>query len=84
MSGETERPLAVTPAEAARLLSIGKSTVYALCAAGELECVRIGVGESGVRIPRDAVDAYFQRKREQSAARHAPSQITALKGRGRR
>lgn len=48
----SEKPLLICPAEAARLLSLAPRTIYALVAAGTLPCVRIG---RSVRIPRKAV-----------------------------
>jgi excisionase family DNA binding protein len=47
--------LLLTPAEAAELLAVSRSTVYELLAAGVLESVHIGRSR---RIPRDALDAY--------------------------
>lgn len=48
----TDAPLLLTPAEAARLLSLAPRTIYALMASRHLPCVRIG---RSVRIPRKAV-----------------------------
>ena len=47
-----KEPLLLTPAEAARLLSLAPRTIYALVAARQLPCVRFG---RSVRIPRKAV-----------------------------
>ncbi|WP_035931936.1 MULTISPECIES: helix-turn-helix domain-containing protein [Pseudofrankia] len=50
----------LTPAEAAELLGLGRSTVYELLASGELESICIGRAR---RIPRDALDSYVARLR---------------------
>ncbi|ETA03993.1 transcriptional regulator [Frankia sp. CcI156] len=52
--------LLLTPAEAAEILAVGRSTVYELLAAGDLESVRIGRSR---RIPRAALDAFVRRLR---------------------
>ena len=52
--------LLLTPAEAAELLGLGRSTVYELLASGELESICIGRAR---RIPRDALDGYVARLR---------------------
>lgn len=48
--------LLVSPAEAARLLSIGRSKVYLLMASGTLESVHIG---SSRRIPVASLDRFI-------------------------
>lgn len=55
--------LLVSIAEAARLLSIGRSKVYELISDGELETVHIG---RAARVPRVAVDDYVERLRNAS------------------
>lgn len=50
--------LLLTPEDAARALSIGRSKLYELLAARELQSVRIG---SSRRIPVDALAAYVER-----------------------
>ena len=52
--------LLLTPAEAAELLGLGRSTVYELLASGDLESVCIGRAR---RIPHDALLAYVGRLR---------------------
>ncbi|OAA26555.1 DNA-binding protein, excisionase family [Frankia sp. EI5c] len=52
--------LLFTPAEAAEILAIGRTTVYELLATGALESVRIGRSR---RIPRAALNAYVRRLR---------------------
>ncbi|KLL09503.1 excisionase family DNA-binding protein, partial [Protofrankia coriariae] len=50
--------LLLTAAEAAAVLGVGRSTVYELMAAGQIESVRIGRSR---RIPRAALVAYVDR-----------------------
>ncbi|MBL7498161.1 helix-turn-helix domain-containing protein [Frankia sp. CNm7] len=58
--------LLLTPAEAAELLGLGRSTVYELLAVGDLESVLIGRAR---RIPHAALVAYIERLRgEQNGA----------------
>lgn len=52
--------LLLTPERAAEQLDIGRTTVYGLIAAGELESVRIGRSR---RVPADALVAYVERLR---------------------
>ena len=54
----TEDRLLLTPEEAARRLSVGRSHLYLKIASGEIESVRIGRSR---RIPRHALDAYVAR-----------------------
>lgn len=54
--------LLLTPAEAADLLGLGRSTIYELMAAGDLESLCIGRAR---RIPHDALAAYIERLRGQ-------------------
>jgi excisionase family DNA binding protein len=58
--GGTVTKLLLTPAEAAELLGLGRSTVYELLAGGDLESICIGRAR---RIPRDALLAYVERLR---------------------
>jgi len=48
-------PLLLTIFEAAALLAVGRTTVYELIGAGELETVHIG---RSVRVPADALEGY--------------------------
>lgn len=58
-------PLLLTPAEAARRLSLGRSTLYQLVLTGEIESIKIGKSR---RIPAAALAEYVDRKlREQGA-----------------
>ena len=56
--------LLLTPAEAAELLGLGRSTVYELLASGALESICIGRAR---RIPRDALDGYVAQLRGQQS-----------------
>jgi excisionase family DNA binding protein len=58
----TERPdrvLLLTIIEAAHVLSIGRTTMYELVAAGEIDVVHIG---RAVRVPVAALDAFVARQ----------------------
>jgi excisionase family DNA binding protein len=58
----TERPdrvLLLTIVEAARVLSIGRTTMYELVAAGEIDVVHIG---RAVRVPVAELDAFVARQ----------------------
>ncbi|MFG2263412.1 excisionase family DNA-binding protein [Streptomyces sp. NPDC048720] len=57
--------LLLTVEEAARRLGIGRTTCFALIAAGELESVKVG---SLRRIPAEALVAYVSRLRDASAS----------------
>jgi excisionase family DNA binding protein len=50
-------PLLVSIDDAAQLLGVGRTTAYAMLAAGELPRIRIG---RCVRIPRSAVDRFIE------------------------
>ncbi|OHV40823.1 MULTISPECIES: helix-turn-helix domain-containing protein [Pseudofrankia] len=54
--------LLLTPVEAAELLGLGRSTVYELLTAGNLESVQIGRAR---RIPHAALLAYIDRLRDE-------------------
>jgi excisionase family DNA binding protein len=59
----TERPdgvLLLTIVEAARVLSIGRTTMYELVGAGEIEVVHIG---RSARVPVGALHEYVERRR---------------------
>jgi excisionase family DNA binding protein len=58
-------PLLLTILETAALLSVGRSTVYELIGAGELETVHIG---RSVRVPADALRWYISRLRRKPIA----------------
>ena len=50
-------PLVMTPAEVARLLGIGRNSVYALLRSGALRSIRVG---KLLKIPRAALEEYLQ------------------------
>ena len=50
-------PLLLPPAEAARLLSVGRSTLYELMESGAIPFVKIGRSR---RIRREALEAYIE------------------------
>jgi excisionase family DNA binding protein len=67
--------LLLTPAEAAEVLSIGRTKVYELMADGDLVSVRIG---NSRRVPLDAVNEFVARLEEQARpALHAPARLVA-------
>ncbi|WP_226352837.1 excisionase family DNA-binding protein [Pseudonocardia sp. ICBG601] len=60
----SEARIVLTVEEAAELLGIGRTLMYALVAAGEVESVRIGRLR---RIPRDALVVYVESLRGSAA-----------------
>ena len=66
----TEVPMLLRAEEAARLLSLGRSTVFAMLATGELPSVRIG---RAVRVPRVALEAWIRARTEHRAEEQLPS-----------
>ena len=62
---DTSAPLLLTPQEAARRLSIARSSLYELLLTGEIVSLKIGRSR---RVPLDALAEYIDRKvREQGA-----------------
>jgi excisionase family DNA binding protein len=64
---ETERPngvLLLTMIEAARVLSIGRTTMYELVGTGDLDVVHIG---RSARVPVAALEQYVERRRAEGA-----------------
>ena len=59
MDRTDERSILLRVEEAARLLSMSRSKVYQLIAAGALPTVRI---DASVRIPRAALEAWLEAK----------------------
>ena len=55
--------LLLTPEEAAEVLGIGRTKVYALIAVGDLLSVRIG---NSRRVPRGAVDEFIARLEDEA------------------
>ncbi len=58
-------PLLLTVLETARLLGVGRTTIYELISAGELEVVHIG---RAARIPTSEAEAFVDRLRGQRAS----------------
>jgi excisionase family DNA binding protein len=58
--GHEGRVLLLTMIEAARVLSVGRTTMYALVGAGAIEVVRIG---RSVRVPVEALQAFVDQQR---------------------
>ncbi len=54
--------LLLTPDEAARRLSLSRTTLYELVLRGEIESLKIGRSR---RIPADALTAFIERKRQE-------------------
>ena len=59
---QTRAVLPLTMIEAARVLSIGRTTMYELVAAGEIDVVHIG---RSARVPVAAVEEFVERRRRQ-------------------
>ena len=57
--------LLLTPVEAAQVLGIGRSTVYELMRAGQLESVHIGACR---RVPAEAVHSFLLQLRAAASA----------------
>jgi excisionase family DNA binding protein len=58
--------IVLKPKEAASLLGVGRSTMYALLAAGVIPSIRIG---HAVRVPVDQLQQWLRRQSETSTAR---------------
>jgi excisionase family DNA binding protein len=65
-SNDDGRRLLLTIPQAAQRLGVGRTTVYQLTNAGELEVVHIG---RCARIPIASVDAFVERIRDQSVTK---------------
>ena len=62
MDRNTERheaPLLLRAEEAAKLLSLGRTTIFQMMASGELPCVRVG---RAVRVPRTALERWVRER----------------------
>ena len=55
---EAPPPLCITPIEAAQLLSIGRTKMYALLKSGEIPSVRVG---RKILIPNSKLEAWLHR-----------------------
>ena len=62
---ESTVPLLLTPAEAARRLSIARSSLYELLLTGEIVSIKIGRSR---RIPLDALSDFIDRKKRDQGA----------------
>lgn len=85
MTKISEARIVLTVEEAAELLGIGRTLMYALVAAGEVESVRIGRLR---RIPRDALVVYVEGLRGvprdgEEAHPTAERHVERLRGQGR-
>ena len=67
--------LLLTIRETADALGLGRSTVYELITAGELDVVRIG---RSARIPTASLEEFVQRHRSQRTSAPAPSSSVRL------
>ena len=56
-SGISEQPLLYRATEVAKMLGLGRSTVFAMMASGQLPTVRIG---RAVRIPRAGLERWLR------------------------
>lgn len=65
--GET-RPLLLSPEQAAERLAVGRTTVYALIASGELETVRVGRSR---RVVAESTDAFVTKLRAEQGQQAA-------------
>jgi excisionase family DNA binding protein len=59
-TGEVVGPMLLTIPQAARVLAIGRTSVYELIGSGSLEVVRIG---RSVRVPVEALESFVTDKR---------------------
>ncbi len=64
MSDHGNGALLLTMTEAARVLSVGRTTMYELVGAGEVEVVHIG---RSARVPVAALEEYVERRRAERA-----------------
>ncbi|MDP9370105.1 MAG: helix-turn-helix domain-containing protein [Chloroflexota bacterium] len=58
-----EQPLLLRAEEAAKILSLGRSTIFQMLASGELPVVRIG---RSVRIPRSELEIWIRARTERA------------------
>jgi excisionase family DNA binding protein len=63
-NGHAQEVLLLTMIEGARVLSVGRTTMYELVTAGEIEVVHIG---RAARVPRASIEAFVERLRRQRA-----------------
>jgi excisionase family DNA binding protein len=65
--GEVQRPLLLTVKEAAALIGIGRSTLYRLMEAGEVDSIHIGTSR---RIPLQSAYAFVERVTGSTISHH--------------
>ena len=75
-ASETIENLLLTVPEAAKALALGRTKVYELIGAGEIEVIHIG---RAVRVPAEAVAGFVARKRS-APVRHKPSDSAVAPG----
>lgn len=63
----------MTPQEAAKQLEVTRSTVYSLCASGQLGHERIGTGRGVIRISADDVARFRESARAKGLAMVKPA-----------
>ena len=63
-NGRGHEVLLLTMVDAARVLSVGRTTMYELVGAGEIEVVHIG---RAARVPVASIEAFVERRRRQGA-----------------
>jgi excisionase family DNA binding protein len=71
------RCMAVRVPQAAQMLSIARSTAYALIQRGELPSIRVG---KSLRVPVAALEAWVERQARQSAGEAADAPASRPKG----
>ena len=69
MSSKVEK-IMLRPGEAAEAIGLGRSTIYAMIASGELPAVRVGAGGRSVRIPVEALREWINARLQNSTADH--------------
>jgi excisionase family DNA binding protein len=66
----------LTPKEAAPRIGLSRNAVYALCAGGEIEHIRVGTGRGVIRIAPQAIEKYLDQAKERAVQ---PPRTYALK-----
>jgi excisionase family DNA binding protein len=82
-SGRTAKgvaPLLLTIPQAAAVLAVGRTTVYELIAAGDIEAVHIG---RSVRVPVDALRSFVDRRTSRTSPARAAGGTTTESSRYR-
>jgi excisionase family DNA binding protein len=68
-------PMLLTIPEAARVLSVGRTTMYALIDAGAIEVVHIG---RCIRVPIEAIRLFVEERRAESRGATVPVRVERL------